>query len=385
MSGRGSAITASLAVTCVLAALGAAAAAFAVTSQAPDTPSGISFKARGDGWVFTDARGMTLYTFDRDEGTPGASSCDGDCATMWPPVLAAADAKPSSGAWTQIARANGTKQWAFRGKPLYRYAADESAGSVFGDGVDTVWRIALKPIPVPRDAGIGGTILGQVLTDARGLTLYVSDADRAGKAPSCKGSCLTDWQPLAAPWAARAFADWSIVTRDDGLKQWAYQGKPLYSRRGTDVIPGEVTGHDRGGWKAVVLEPMPPLPSWVTIRPSDAGELLADQNGLTIYTHGDNARGRRRYMGQLPGCTGDCVDDQWTPILAAPDAKPVGSWAVVDAADGRKQWAYKGQKLYLNVLDKKPGDFRGIRFGGDRSWSAIMRDGEPMQGVSVGG
>ena len=53
--------------------------------------------------------------------------------------------------------------------------------------------------------------------------------------------------------------------------------------------------------------------------------------------------------------------------------------------DGKLQWTYKGNKLYTNVLDTRPGDFKGIRFGGDRSWSAIMRDGEPMQGVSVGG
>ena len=87
-----------------------------------------------------------------------------------------------------------------------------------------------------------------------------------------------------------------------------------------------------------------------------------------------------------PGCdVDDCVDAQWAPFIAAPDARPVGSWALVKLPDGKQQWAYKGQKLYTNVLDKKPGDFRGIRFGGDRSWSAIMRSGDPMQGVSVGG
>ena len=63
----------------------------------------------------------------------------------------------------------------------------------------------------------------------------------------------------------------------------------------------------------------------------------------------------------------------------------MGSWALVKLPDGRQQWTYKGQKLYTHALDEKPGDFRGIRFGGDRAFSAIMRSGEPMQGVTVGG
>jgi predicted lipoprotein with Yx(FWY)xxD motif len=35
--------------------------------------------------------------------------------------------------------------------------------------------------------------------------------------------------------------DWSIVTRDDGGKQWAYKGKPLYAWS-KDAKPGDVTG-----------------------------------------------------------------------------------------------------------------------------------------------
>ena len=53
--------------------------------------------------------------------------------------------------------------------------------------------------------------------------------------------------------------------------------------------------------------------------------------------------------------------------------------------DGTRQWAYRGSKLFTNNRDTRPGDFLGIRFGGDRSWAAIMRSGLPMQGVSVGG
>lgn len=347
-------------------------------------PPGVKTRERGDGWGFVDERGMTLYTYDRDEGTPGESSCVDACATAWPPLAAPADAKALPD-WTLIARKDGTQQWAYRGKPLYRYAADAFPGATFGDGVDTVWRLAFRAIPMPREASLGRTVLGEVLTDARGLTLYVSDDDKPGSTPACTGKCARAWQPLAAPWLAQSFADWSTVVRDDGTRQWAYRGRPLYRNATGDFAPGEITGHGKGGWNAIVLEPAPPLPPWATIQASDAGELVADARGITVYAHGKNARGQRRNQTNVKCPDGTCIDAQWVPFLAAKDAKPIGSWTILDLPDGTKQWAYKGQKLYTNKLDEKPGDFKGIRFGGDRSWSAIMRNGEPMQGVSVGG
>jgi predicted lipoprotein with Yx(FWY)xxD motif len=153
-----------------------------------------------------------------------------------------------------------------------------------------------------------------------------------------------------------------------------------------DVSAGEIRGHGVDGWSAVVLEPAPPLPAWATIQPSDAGELIANSAGLTIYSFGANARGQRAYRGPAMKCPdGACIDAQWKPFHAQPGDKPVGSWGITQLQDGKLQWTYKGNKLYTNALDTRPGDFKGIRFGGDRSWSAIMRDGEPMQGVSVGG
>ena len=149
---------------------------------------------------------------------------------------------------------------------------------------------------------------------------------------------------------------------------------------------GETFGHGVDGWQAIVLEPAPPLPSWATIQPSDAGELIANKQGITVYSFGANARGSRVYRGPGVKCPdGTCIDAQWKPFYASPSDKPIGSWGIARLESGKLQWTYKGMKLYTNVLDEKPGDFKGIRFGGDRSWSAIMRSGEPMQGVTVGG
>ena len=86
-----------------------------------------------------NSAGMTLYTFDRD--ADGKSACNGPCATNWPPLMAAADAKPD-GAWTIITRDDGGKQWAYKGKPLYTWAKDQKAGDKTGDGVNNVWHTA---------------------------------------------------------------------------------------------------------------------------------------------------------------------------------------------------------------------------------------------------
>jgi predicted lipoprotein with Yx(FWY)xxD motif len=84
------------------------------------------------GNVLADPNGMTLYTFDKD--TPGKSACMGECAVHWPPVKAAADAKPT-GDLTIVTRDDGTKQWADEGKPLYTFMKDKKPGDVMGDSI----------------------------------------------------------------------------------------------------------------------------------------------------------------------------------------------------------------------------------------------------------
>lgn len=90
------------------------------------------------GEVLTDANGMTLYTFDKD--TSGTSNCYDDCATKWPPLMALADT-PAEGKYTQVERKDGSKQWAYDGKPLYLWQNDKQPGDVTGDGVGGVWHV----------------------------------------------------------------------------------------------------------------------------------------------------------------------------------------------------------------------------------------------------
>jgi predicted lipoprotein with Yx(FWY)xxD motif len=91
------------------------------------------------GKVWTDDKGMTLYTFDKDG--PGVSNCYDQCAVNWPPLMAAAGAM-AEGEWTIVERKDGTKMWAYEGHPLYLWIKDTKPGDVTGDGVGGVWHAA---------------------------------------------------------------------------------------------------------------------------------------------------------------------------------------------------------------------------------------------------
>jgi predicted lipoprotein with Yx(FWY)xxD motif len=109
------------------------AAALATTVNAEPAP-------RMAGGMLVNASGMTLYTFDNDAPGSGKSKCNGPCAALWPSASAAADAKPE-GDLTIITRDDGAKQWAYKGKPIYLYAADAKAGDITGDNFKDVWHV----------------------------------------------------------------------------------------------------------------------------------------------------------------------------------------------------------------------------------------------------
>ena len=82
----------------------------------------------------------------------------------------------------------------------------------------------------------------EVLTNGAGMTLYVFDQDVAGSGKSaCSGQCAANWPPQLAGGDSVAFGKYTIVTREDVTKQWAYNGRPLYAWA-KDRKPGDRTG-----------------------------------------------------------------------------------------------------------------------------------------------
>lgn len=117
------------------------ALALALMAPAALAETGIMTGDSAAGPVLTDAKGMTLYTFDKD--ADGKSACYDDCATNWPPLMAPEGAA-AEGDYGVTERTDGSYQWTFKGMPLYTWVKDAKPGDVTGDGVKGVWHVA-KP------------------------------------------------------------------------------------------------------------------------------------------------------------------------------------------------------------------------------------------------
>ena len=122
-----------------LISLTACALALGLLAACAGHVAGVKTADTAKGTVLADAKGMTLYTFDRDAA--GKSNCNGQCAQNWPPLKADAGAQPT-GEWTVVKRDDGSAQWAYKGKPVYGWVKDQKPGDVTGDGVNDVWRLA---------------------------------------------------------------------------------------------------------------------------------------------------------------------------------------------------------------------------------------------------
>jgi predicted lipoprotein with Yx(FWY)xxD motif len=85
------------------------------------------------------------------------------------------------------------------------------------------------------------TVSIDILTNSKGMTLYTLEADKPGVSV-CNGKCATLWPPHMAEVYSKNEGEFSVITRNDGGKQWAYKGRPLYTWI-KDQKPGDITGH----------------------------------------------------------------------------------------------------------------------------------------------
>jgi predicted lipoprotein with Yx(FWY)xxD motif len=101
------------------------------------------------GKVIVDSEGMTLYDFHKDKGT--TSSCYGECAVAWPPLLTSGEPKAMGDAQQSLLgttkRKDGTVQVTYNGHPVYGFVEDKKPGETNGNdfkGFGAQW-YALEP------------------------------------------------------------------------------------------------------------------------------------------------------------------------------------------------------------------------------------------------
>jgi predicted lipoprotein with Yx(FWY)xxD motif len=228
------------------------------------------------GTIVATTDGRTAYAFLKDVGQP-QPTCNGECATNWPPVLV--EGSPSVGSGLEnarlgtVARADGKNQVTYNGMPLYTFSGDTKAGDANGQGVGQVWYV-VDPQGNPIGAPAGGaatpaaapvttapapqatvvpaeTDLGTVLADAEGRTVYAFETEKPNlPTPACYDSCADTWPPLVldGPPVAGANLDPALigtVAREDGTQQVTYNKWPLYYFGG-DRNAGDTNGQGVG-------------------------------------------------------------------------------------------------------------------------------------------
>lgn len=384
-----------------------------------------------EGPVFADARGKTLYMWPRrslQNGSTGdqkakPSTCTDQvytensglmsiypaglelpniaarpsCAQMWPPFLAPTGAQ-AVGKWTIVERMDGRKQWAYDGWPIYTSVLDRRPGDVLG-GTKRFFTpdqrrdmiIMREPIAprskVPAELGVFQVATGRLLGTHVGYSVYAYDKDEANKS-HCIDTCLDDWQPVEAPDFAQTVGEFSAFERAPGVKQWAFRGRPLYTRA-ADRKLRSLDGGDEPGWHNVYTQmaPPPPLKDF-TVQDTRSGQVYADAQGRTLYIYycGDDA------LDQLPCdhpdteqayrlaiCGGGDVDtcNKAFQYVIAPGNANSGShiWGTmyIDPRTGHRArrgsrgalhvWTYRDRPIYTFYLDRKPGDLYASPWG----------------------
>lgn len=380
--------------------------------------------------AYTNAKGLTLYVYEKDQS--GKSFCVAECAKSWIPLAAAANAE-AFGPWSVITRDDGSRQWALRGKPLYTFVKDVDPGSVHGNSpartgarrlngagvyvgggtrgggvkaapdepLPSEWRVALL-YPAASDRLPVGISIKEVadanalvLIDSRDRTLYAFSGDP-------KHEMVGDelWFPLAAPQLADPIGDFGFVKRPDGIRQWSYKGKGLYTF-GRDQALGDAygVGVDKLYDVAAVVRYFTPSDVSVSYTASQ-GKVLATKSGMTLYRRDgyifQSGGGHSLRRGQPPrpavgrdiGTNARCAEacGMWHPFKAPDDAQPQGFWNVGTREDGSKQWLYQGYALWTFDGDKKPGDMNGndsydFFFSTERAPEKMLEVPTPSDGV----
>jgi predicted lipoprotein with Yx(FWY)xxD motif len=223
-------------------------------------------------------------------------------------------------------------------------------------GIGQVWGADL-----PKGVTIEVTPEGPIFT-AHGMTLYHLHQDLPGISvctdkPQLRATnpggfeypvpdlpaqqpCTQKWPPLRAEPNATAFENWSVIKRDDGTSQWAYDGRPLYTSS-LDKHPGETNGVPVGARYYVTAQaggtvaraPID-LPAGVLVSKIASGLALTTAKGDPLYTL-DSPKGKR-----------DRSEKQWAPLLAPAIASKMGDWSVNQLSGGLLQWAYRGRPVY---------------------------------------
>ena len=327
-----------------------------------------------------DKDGFSLYVFDND--SIESSNCEGQCLVNWP-AFVPSDEDIAIGSFTIFERSDGTKQWAHNGMPLYFFINDIARSEINGEGVNGVWHLVLPSVTthfIEETNVLGATVTTDGLVhvmvrdpdtmnfvdetqDKSNFALYTFDNDTSGVS-NCEDACLDIWPPLLADDNDIVISPYSIVTRSNGMKQWAINGMPLY------FFTPDVTAEDTNGENVKTV--------WHVARPAPVKVDEHASEGKLFVAHGDVLDSQGKTSTELTGLTlytfdsdvkdsgvSECFDGcavTWPPLYATAADQAFGDFTIISRNDANTttfQWAYQGLPLYFYVGDSQIGDTNG--------------------------
>lgn len=318
--------------------------------------------------------------FDNDSAE--SSNCIEQCLDIWP-AFVPNEEDIAIGSFTIFERNDGTKQWAHNGMPIYFFKNDILRSDINGDGVNGVWHLIEPSITTAfkqETNTLGATITANGLVhvmlrdpstmefidevqDKSNFALYTFDNDNVGIS-NCEDTCLDIWPPLLADENDIPAQPYSIITRSNGMNQWAINGMPLY------FFTPDLTAEDTNGENVkTVWHVARPAPVKVDEHTSEGslfvahGDILDSQGktseelkGLTLYTFDSDIKG-----SGVSECFDGCAVT-WPPLYATSDDQAFGDFTIIPRSENNTttfQWVYKGLPLYFYVADREIGDTNG--------------------------
>ncbi len=214
--------------------------------------------------------------------------------------------------------------------------------------------------------------------NAQGMTLYTSAMDKERGVSSCYGECAKQFPPFIAPADAEPVGNWSLITRDDGVKQWAVNGQPLYTFSKDVEISDDYGKNVDGIWNVAAFTPSADIevPPGFDIKeiPDANGQVLVDDKGMALYTLNVNAqRQQAACASSVDPCRG-----AWTPYAAPVLAIPKGDFSTIQRSDGILQWAYKGEPLFTYDRDIETGFATGMGVDSNVRIASVVRYFKPQ-------
>lgn len=269
-------------------------------------------------------------------------------------------------------------------------------------------REAHPDVPLPPGFRIEHSeVEGPVFADARGMTLYYwphrtmrngvtgdsanSSACTFEKTTHTAGlmspyppglelpeldkrlSCAEVWPPAFAAEDAKPVGAFTLITRKDGRRQWAYDEHALYTSI-RDKAPGDVMGattREMGGAAEVpahrrVATPPPAIPPGFAINTVATGRQLLTDKYFSVYSSDRDGPNRSN-------CDASCLKT-WKPVIASAAAVSQGEWTVFERSPGVRQWAFRKKPLYTFVHDTETSSLQG---GDEPGWHVVYTQPAP--------